>query len=135
MNRDSRVLEALNVTARHATEVSVAFVRGMAARMCMSFEKYGAVAEAYPEKVDALASLEKRIEKYKATGNTEYLMDAANFCMIEYMRPRHKDAHFKAEDSAASPGRVDHTGIQSQAANTIGRENVRVGGFYKRDGD
>ena len=42
-NRGQRVREALNVTVRHSTEVSVEFLRGMAARMCMSFEKYGAV--------------------------------------------------------------------------------------------
>lgn len=134
-NRVGRVLDALNITARHASQVSVEFFRGMASRMAMSFEKYGDVKEAYPHKVNAIDSLHLRLEKYHETGNTEYLMDVANFAMIEYMYPAHPKHYFKAEDSAASPGRVDHTGIQSQAANTIGRENTRRGGFYKHEGD
>jgi|SRR6185369_4940774 len=143
MSRNERVLEALNVTARHATEVSVEFFRGMAARMCVSFEKYGAVRDAYPSKVHAINSLKLRLDKYLETGNTEYLMDVANFAMIEYMAPGHAGAHFKAEDSAASPGRTHHTGVTSQESNTSANENVRLGGtrgatsggFYKREGD
>lgn len=135
-NRNARLLEALFLTARHASQVSCEFMRGMAARMAMSFEKYGDLREAYPNKLDALASMQLRIDKYQLTGNTEYLMDAANFCMIEYMRPRHALAHFKAEDSAESPGRVSLAGDNvGQSANTLQRENTRVGGFYKRDGD
>ena len=87
------------------TEFSIPFAQGMADRMSMSFFKYGALALAYPDRVDAVASLKKRLERYEETGNTEYLMDVANFAMIEFMRPRHPDAHFKAEDSKASPGR------------------------------
>lgn len=118
-----------------STEYSAGFLQGMVTRMEMSFCKYGAVADAYPNKVDAIASLKRRLEKYEETGNTEYLMDAGNFCMIEFMCPKHPNAYFKAEDSANSIGRVHATGIESQAANTIQRESQRVGGFYKRDGD
>lgn len=143
-NRIQRVLDALNVTARHATEVSVEFLRGMAARMCMSYEKYGAVREAYPHKLDALASSEQRVKKYKETGNTEYLIDAANFLMIEFMCPRHRDAHFRATDSSESPGRINTLGqVVGAEANTTARENIRrggargttSGGFYRHEGD
>ena len=131
-NRGQRVREALNVTVRHSTEVSVEFLRGMAARMCMSFEKYGAVRDF---KGDKIASALKRIEKYQDTGNTEYLMDAANFCMMEYMYPRHTQAHFKAEDSVASPGRAQADGAFTQAANTHEQELTRSGFRYQREGD
>lgn len=114
--RDARMLDALHLTERHASEVSTEFLRGMASRMALSFEKYGAVKDAYPDKVDALASLETRLRKYRETGNTEYLMDVANFAMIEYMRPRHQQAHFKAEDSHASPGRTGTDGRSIGAA-------------------
>lgn len=90
-----------------ATEFSEPFVAGMRARMVMSYYKYGALADAYPEKVNAVSSLTDRLRKYAETGNTEFLMDAANFAMIEYMRPSHPHAHFEATDDDASPGRRD----------------------------
>lgn len=88
-----------------ATEFSEPFVEGMRARMLMSFYKYGRLFDAYPHKVDAIASLTDRLRKYAETGNTEFLMDAANFAMIEYIYPRHPKAHFRATDSDESPGR------------------------------
>ena len=39
------------------SEVSREFIQGMADRMGVSFCKYGAVADAYPQKVDAIDSL------------------------------------------------------------------------------
>lgn len=39
-------------------------------------------------------------------GNAEYLVDAANMLMIEFMHPAHPKAHYTATDSAGSPGRV-----------------------------
>jgi rhamnogalacturonyl hydrolase YesR len=87
------------------SEFNMTFAQGMADRMSMSYAKYGPVAQAYPDRVDAIASLKKRLERYEETGNTEYLMDVANFAMIEFQHPRHSKAHFKAEDSKASPGR------------------------------
>ena len=90
------------------SEFSGEFVQGMADRMAVSFCKYGRVAEAYPSRVDAIASLRKRLERYEETGNTEWLMDVANFAMIEFMRPRHPKAHFRPTDSKESPGRKWH---------------------------
>lgn len=88
------------------TEYSIPFLQGMVDRMAVSFAKYGPVAEAYPGKVDALESLRVRLEKYAATGNTEYLMDAANFAMIEFMRPAHPRAHYRPTTERESPGRT-----------------------------
>ncbi|WP_254512238.1 hypothetical protein [Anatilimnocola floriformis] len=88
------------------SEFDEQFVQYMRNRMLVSFHKYGKVADAYPHKVDAIKSLELRLQKYAETGNTEYLIDAANFAMIEYMRPSHPEAHFEATDSSGSPGRV-----------------------------
>ena len=86
-------------------EVSKDFLQGMANRMDVSFYKYGHVMDAIG-KVDEIACLLERVEKYRETGNTEWLMDAANFAMIEYM---HKGAGtFRATDSNESPGLI-HT--------------------------
>lgn len=89
-----------------ASEVSSTFIQGMADRMAMSFYKYGIASLAYPRLVDAMKSLELRLDKYKQTGNTEYLIDAANFAMIEFMYPRHPKAFFEPTDSKGSPGRM-----------------------------
>ena len=89
------------------SEFSPDFVEKMENAMGLSFYKYGPVKEAYPDKIDAVESLQVRLERYAKTGNTEFLVDVANFAMIEFMLPRHPEAHFKVQDSQASPGRVD----------------------------
>jgi len=125
------------------TEFSQTFVQGMLDRMNMSYFKYGAIAEAYPIKIDAIQSLQQRLQKYSDTGNTEYLMDVANFAMIEFLHPKHPQAFFEPTDSDRSPGRVHASGVVSQTANTVDRENIRLGGsklttmggFYQHEGD
>jgi hypothetical protein len=104
-------------TVAPESEFSRTFLAGMLARMAMSFFKYGKVRDAYPAKVDAVASLRLRLAKYEETGNTEYLMDVANFAMIEFMASRHPGAFFEATDSDRSPGRVGHNGGVNQNPN------------------
>jgi hypothetical protein len=133
----------VTLTGAPESEFCFPFVQGMADRMSMSFYKYGLVADAYPSKVDALGSLEVRLQRYRETGNTEFLIDAANFAMIEFMRPRHPKAFFTSTDSSESPGRAWVSGNIQQTANTPAKENNRLGGsdrttsggFYKREGD
>ena len=105
-----------------SSEFSNDFVEGMRNRMAVSFFKYGPVADAYPHKVDALSSLQVRLNRYAETGNTEWLIDVANFAMIEFMLPRHPAAHFEGTDDDASPGRVSmRTGRDDKRDNkTIG---------------
>lgn len=64
-----------------ASEFFPEFVQGMKDRMSMSYFKYGPVRKAYPDRFDAVEDLKKRLEKYELTGNTEWLMDVANFCL------------------------------------------------------
>ncbi len=97
------------------SEVSVPFLQGMADRMAVSFHKYGPVTKAYPDSVDAVASLRARLRLYGETGNAEYLMDVANFAMIEFMLPKHNRAHFDPE--AESPGRTLGDGTVSMRDN------------------
>jgi hypothetical protein len=126
--------EVIIPSAIPASEVSQPFVQGAADRMSVSFCKYGAVANAYPAKVDAIESLRKRLDRYVETGNTEWLMDVSNFAMIEFMHPRHPQAHYKPTDSADSPGRVWNSGAITQESNTLVVENRRKP-LYSRDGD
>lgn len=102
-----------------SSENSEIFHQGMIQRMEVSFFKYGKVSDAYPEKVDAIASLEERLRRYKEDGNTEWLMDLSNFAMIEFMHPRHPQAHFRSTRADESPGRfVNSEKGFSQAPNT-----------------
>lgn len=91
------------------TEFSPEFIEGMKNRMLVSYYKYGALKEAYPHKVNAIESLQDRLRKYQETGNTEFLIDASNFCMIEFMHPSHPHAYFAGTDDDASPGRRSAT--------------------------
>ena len=69
--------------------------------MIMSFYKYGAMSKNHSKEdnhMDAVANLKKRLEMYEKTGNTEFLVDVANFAMIEFKYPHHPEAHFKGTD-------------------------------------
>lgn len=71
----------------------------------MSFYKYGTAKDNFGEKlVNALKSHDLCIKKYLETGNTEYLCDAANYLMFEFMYPQKEGAYFKATDSSGSAG-------------------------------
>lgn len=89
-----------------ANEYDEQFWEMMKDRMRVSYHKYGPVKDAYPAKVSALESLQARLNKYLDTGNKEWLVDAANFAMIEFMCPSHPQAHFRSTDSNESPGRA-----------------------------
>ena len=74
-------------------------------RVEVSYHKYGPAKINFGDKlVNALDSANMCIEKYRATGNTEYLCDAANYLMFEFMYPQRSDAYFKATDSSESAG-------------------------------
>lgn len=74
-------------------------------RVEQSFYKYGPAKENYKNKLsDALANHELAIKKYRETGNTEYLCDAANYLMFEFMWPSIDGAYFKPTSSEESAG-------------------------------
>jgi len=78
------------------------FVQKMRNRMATSLHKYGRVADNRVN-IDFLENVQARLAKYGDTGNTEWLVDAANFCMMEFEMPWHKEAHFRATDSHEAP--------------------------------
>lgn len=70
----------------------------------VSYYKYG------PSKVnfqggmaDAIGSLKKNLAKFEETGNTEYLVDIANYAMFRYMYPQGNES-YKPTDSNQSAG-------------------------------
>lgn len=64
--------------------------------MVTSYYKYGALKDNYDKFkcMDALGNIEKRLAKYRETGNTEFLADLANFAMIEFMYPSIEGAKY-----------------------------------------
>lgn len=136
MTTMKKATEAKLKAACPATEYSMLFLQGMLDRMAVSFHKYGAVNDGFPYPVNALESLQMRLDKYAETGNTEWLMDVANFAMIEFMRPRTLAAHFEATDSDASPGRDTSSGITAAGNKEIKAPLApAMAGRRVRDGD
>lgn len=70
--------------------------------MVVSYYKYGSIKENHSKEnnhMDAVQNIKIRLEKYLATGNTEFLCDVANFAMIEFMNPQVAGAYYKGTDS------------------------------------
>lgn len=85
------------------TEYSEKFDEIRKNMMVVSYYKYGAIQKNYEKFkcMDALGNIEKRLQKYIETGNTEFLADVANFAMIEFMYPSIPDAKYTHTDSGA----------------------------------
>lgn len=76
-------------------------------RVETSYFKYGSAKKNFSTgNINALETMKLCIEKYQDTGNTEFLCDAANYLMFEFMYPQHKRAHFRVTDSSESAGIV-----------------------------
>lgn len=85
-------------------DFSEAFITKMRNSIELSHYKYGWVAKTYPELAQAVKCVQERLDRYIETHNLEYLVDVANFAMIEFKHPSFKDARYTPEDSSASPG-------------------------------
>lgn len=72
------------------TEFSNEFIDKMKNRVVASYHKYGGIFKnkTVLNYVDTLKNAEYRIECYKKTGNPEYLIDASNYLMFEFMEMR-----------------------------------------------
>lgn len=93
-----------------ATEYSERFDTLRKNRVEVSYYKYGSAKKNFDGyHTDALKTMQKCIDKYKETKNTEYLCDAANYLMFEFMYPSLEGAHFRATDSSESAGIVGFT--------------------------
>ena len=62
------------------------------------------MSQTYPELAQAYKCIRERLELYEKTHNTEYLVDVANFAMIEFKYPAFADAKYTPTDSDKSPG-------------------------------
>ena len=88
------------------TDYSLQFDEKRKGLVVQSHYKYGRAGRNFATgNVDAIGSLEKCLAKFKETGNTEYLLDVANYAMFRYMWPQSGE-YFKHTDSDESAGIV-----------------------------
>lgn len=73
------------------------FIQLMKNRLMIGHFRYGLKVE-QGARYDTVQALQARLKLYVETGNTEYLVDLANFCMLEFQDPAHPNAHFEAGD-------------------------------------
>ena len=85
-------------------DFSEEFVNKMRNAIELSHYKYGWMSNTYPELAQAVKCIQERLDLYNKTHNTEYLVDVANFAMIEYKHPSYEDAKYTPSDSDKSPG-------------------------------
>lgn len=79
------------------SEFNQEFIEYMENRMLMSFFKYSYMKDSFENGgVLAIENAIECIKKYLNTGNTEYLVDGANYLMCEFTYPQHNNAHFQA---------------------------------------
>jgi hypothetical protein len=119
------------------TQFSKKFIQGMLDRVAQGFFTYGSVVEMGHTK-DYLANVKRRIKEYEKTHNTEFLIDAANFCMLTFICPNDPRAFFKATSEAESPGSVErHTGriVHNQHDGFSDRRLHHRRDIHKREGD
>jgi hypothetical protein len=75
-------------------------------RVEVSYHKYGPARKNFGEgRVDAIATAERCLDAFKKDGNTEHLVDAANYLMFRFMYPMPGE-FFKPTDSSGSVGTV-----------------------------
>ena len=85
-------------------DFSEEFVTKMKNAIEMSYYKYGHASKTYPELAQAYKCIRERLGLYESTHNTEYLVDIANFAMLEFMYPAFSDSSYSPKDSNGSPG-------------------------------
>ena len=90
------------------------FVKFMKNRILVAYYKYvlptGKKQREIARESDFPACAKDRLDQYLKTGNTEFLVDAANFAMLEFLYPQVPGAKFTATDSRESPGIINRLG-------------------------
>jgi hypothetical protein len=81
-----------------ASEWSSEFERLMRNRLLMGRYRYGRIDRTDNRNYARIASAVRRLSNYETTGNLEYLVDAANLCLMEFEHSEHPEKHFDAAD-------------------------------------
>lgn len=90
------------------SEWSPTFERLMRNRLIMGALRYGLLHDPNKRRWDRVGSIRKRLEGYAATGNTEFLVDIANLCLLEFEEGVHPLKHFRGVDRDEGEKGVPH---------------------------
>lgn len=85
-------------------DFSSAFIEKMKNAIVTSHFKYGYANKTYPDLAQAYKCAKERLAEYEKTHNKEYLVDVANFVMLEFLYPAFRDARYVPTDSDKSIG-------------------------------
>lgn len=85
-------------------DFSEEFILKMKNAIEMSHYKYGWASKTYPELAQAIKCVQERLDMYEKTHNKDFLIDIANFAMLEYLYPSYEDSKYVPTDSKDSPG-------------------------------
>jgi hypothetical protein len=80
------------------SEWSEHFEQLMRNRLIMGAMRYGRIGVPGKPQYDRIESIIKRLSKYRDSGNKEFLVDAANLCLLEFVECHHSKAHFHSID-------------------------------------
>ena len=87
-------------------EYSEQFDKERKYRVEVSYHKYGPARKNFGGgRVDAIKTAELCLETFKKDGNTEHLIDAANYLMFRFMYP-YPGESFRPTDSKESVGTI-----------------------------
>lgn len=86
-------------------QIDKEFIQGMLDRMAVGFFNYGPMRR-YDNIPNSLENIKIRLRKYEESKNTEFLMDAANYCMMEFVRPFFPNAYYRPTTKEESPGAI-----------------------------
>lgn len=101
MNIEIRVPDSLNVDPVTVRELK-SFIQMMANRIAVGDKRYGK-----PEaRKKYLTRIKKELGAYIDEGNTERLVNVANYCLLESNYPERKDTFFDATAESATRGKV-----------------------------
>jgi hypothetical protein len=84
------------------SEWSSSFETLMRNRLIMGALRYGTIAEnqrkANQKRWDVIGAIANKVRLYEETGNTEHLVDAANYCLLTFLRDPHPNKNFTPLD-------------------------------------
>ena len=85
----------LNCSIRRPLPFSPEFLQRMVNRLIVGGHRHGENGA----RQDYLKRLRGAARRYEETGNVEFLVDVANYALLEAHYPLHQNAHFKCTDS------------------------------------
>ena len=80
------------------SEWSDEFERYMRNRLVFGAFRYGRLGDSNKLQWDRIGAARERLAEYEKTGNLEFLVDIANFMLLEFVEGKHPNRHFESTE-------------------------------------